>query len=63
MYNKEYKYLKETGMFNAVGYSKEHPFEGKIRVIDDLFKLFDRRDERQKRLNKIPFLKFIMKMS
>lgn len=42
-YNKDYKILTERGMFNAIGYNKEHKFDKKITIIDDLFKLFDKR--------------------
>lgn len=63
-YDKDLEILKEKGMFNAVGYSKQLKFSKKIKIIDDMFQLFDKREERRRqKASKVPFLKFIMTMS
>lgn len=44
-YNKQEQTLTERGMFNAIGYEKKRDYKQKTKVIDELFAIFDRRDD------------------
>ena len=42
-HSKQEQTLTERGMFNAIGYTKEHPFKEKVR-IEELLRMFRRED-------------------
>lgn len=63
-HNKEYEVLIERGMFNAVGYEREHSFKGK-KNMEEYKKMFyeERQNHQNENTDKETFMKFSMTMS